>query len=450
MLVFLLKGVPSLCLNYCSTNLQIIMKVILYKVLGTFLTVLVLNCFFTSSLQAQVNDTKIVTITITSTDENGNQTIDKIEKTGKEASEEVIDQIVQEALKSNKSVDVEVEQTENLDGDKGITKTIEKYANREVEDGAMEIEIELDEEGNIKSEKIIEKEVRIIKIEGDSEEDIDIEEILEEHGVNKEDGERTQIRIIKKKEGEDIDVDQLLKEHGIDIKTTDGKQKKVKIIKKEMQEKGEGAMDRNTRMKGNKEEIHEEHTLIQITETPDEEVMIFQGDDGSRKIIKKKKGGEIQWTEREDVEAKLKKMGIVLPTPTPPAANYVNAVRSNKLIFMAGKGPSKPEGGYITGKVGRDLTEKEGYAAARLVGIAQLAALKAEIGDLNRVKRIVKVLGMVNATSDFTNHPEVVNGFSDFMVEVFGERGKHARAAVGMHSLPRNIAVEVEMIVEIE
>ena len=132
-----------------------------------------------------------------------------------------------------------------------------------------------------------------------------------------------------------------------------------------------------------------------------------------------------------DVEAKLKELGITLPEVSPPVANYVNAVQTGKLVFLAGKGPKQENGEYITGKVGADLTEEEGYAAARRTAIVQLSALKAEIGDLNRVKRIVKVLGMVNAVSDFTNHPEVINGFSDLMVEVFGDRGKHARAAVG-------------------
>ncbi len=151
------------------------------------------------------------------------------------------------------------------------------------------------------------------------------------------------------------------------------------------------------------------------------------------------------------VEDKLESMGIKLPEASAPVANYVNAVTTaDNLVFLAGKGPKQEDGTYITGKVGTDLTEEEGYAAARLVAINQLAALKAEIGQLDRVKRIVKVLGMVNAAPDFTNHPEVINGFSDFMVEVFGEKGKHARAAVGMGSLPRNIAVEIEMIVELE
>ncbi len=150
-----------------------------------------------------------------------------------------------------------------------------------------------------------------------------------------------------------------------------------------------------------------------------------------------------------DPEANLKKLGIELPPVSPPQANYVNAVQTGNLIFLAGKGPRKPNGEYIKGKVGVDLTEAEGAEAARLVAINQLAALKAELGDLNKVKRVVKVLGMVNCTSDFENQPEVINGFSNLIVEVFGERGKHARAAVGMYSLPRNIAVEIELIVEV-
>lgn len=154
--------------------------------------------------------------------------------------------------------------------------------------------------------------------------------------------------------------------------------------------------------------------------------------------------------QHSDIEAKLKELGIELPEVSPPAANYVNAVRTGNLVFMAGKGPKKSDGTYITGKVGEDLSIEEGYQAARQTAIVQLSALKAEIGDLNKVKRVVKVLGMVNATSDFTNHPEVINGFSDLIVEVFGDKGKHARAAVGMASLPRNIACEVEFIVEVE
>lgn len=151
-----------------------------------------------------------------------------------------------------------------------------------------------------------------------------------------------------------------------------------------------------------------------------------------------------------DPEARLRELGIELAVPSSPVANYVNAVRSGNLLFLAGKGPMQADGTYLTGKVGADLTQEQGYDAARLTAISQLAVLKAELGDLRKVRRIVKVLGMVNATPDFTNQPEVINGFSDLMVAVFGERGKHARAAVGMGSLPRNIAVEVELIVEVE
>ncbi len=150
-----------------------------------------------------------------------------------------------------------------------------------------------------------------------------------------------------------------------------------------------------------------------------------------------------------DVEERIKELGIDLPEPGAPVANYVNSVRTGNLVFMAGKGPKNADGTYVTGKVGVDLTIEEGYVAARKTAIQQLAVLKAEIGDLNKVVRIVKVLGMVNAEAGFTDQPEVINGFSDLMVEVFGIRGKHARAAVGMASLPRNIACEIELIVEV-
>ncbi len=151
-----------------------------------------------------------------------------------------------------------------------------------------------------------------------------------------------------------------------------------------------------------------------------------------------------------DVEQRLEELNIQLRDMPAPVANFVHAVKTGNLIFLAGKGPSKPEGGSVKGKIGVDLTVEEGYEAAKLVAIAQLSVLKQEVGDLNKVVRIVKVLGMVNADSSFTQHPAVINGFSDVMVEVFGERGKHARAAVGMGSLPSNIAVEIEMIVEIQ
>lgn len=149
-------------------------------------------------------------------------------------------------------------------------------------------------------------------------------------------------------------------------------------------------------------------------------------------------------------EEKLLQMGITLPATPNPAANYVNAVRTGNLIFLAGKGPGMPDGKYITGKVGVDLTVEQGYEAAKRVAINQLAVLKHELGDLGKVKRVVKVLGMINSAPDFTEHSKVMNGFSDMMVAVFGEAGKHARSSVGMCSLPFNIAVEVELIVEVE
>lgn len=148
-------------------------------------------------------------------------------------------------------------------------------------------------------------------------------------------------------------------------------------------------------------------------------------------------------------EANLSALGIVLKTPGTPVANYVHAVQSGNLLFLAGKGPKKDDGKNVVGKVGADLSLEEGNVAARWAAINQLAVLKAELGNLNKVKRIVKVKGMVNATPDFTDHSKVINGFSDLMVEVFGDRGKHARAAVGMGSLPGNMAVEVEMVVEV-
>ncbi|MCW5921329.1 MAG: RidA family protein [Saprospiraceae bacterium] len=147
-------------------------------------------------------------------------------------------------------------------------------------------------------------------------------------------------------------------------------------------------------------------------------------------------------------ESTLAALGITLPTPSAPVANYVKCVRTGNLLFLAGAGPMK-DGQYITGRLGADLSIEQGYQAARLTAINQLAVLKAELGDLRKVRRVVKVLGMVQCTPDFTNQPEVVNGFSDLMVEVFGERGKHARSAVGMSALPRGMAVEVELVVEV-
>ena len=152
----------------------------------------------------------------------------------------------------------------------------------------------------------------------------------------------------------------------------------------------------------------------------------------------------------QDAETRLKELQIQLPIVGKPIANYVNVVRSGNLLFLSGKGPSNAEGIYTIGKVGKDLTLEQGQAAARLTAINQLAVLKAELGDLNKIKRIVKVLGMVNCEADFKDHPKVINGFSNLLVEIFGEKGKHARSAVGMCSLPMNMAVEIELVVEVE
>jgi enamine deaminase RidA (YjgF/YER057c/UK114 family) len=149
-------------------------------------------------------------------------------------------------------------------------------------------------------------------------------------------------------------------------------------------------------------------------------------------------------------EEKLKQKGIVLPEVPSPIANYVNAVRTGNLLFLAGKGPLKADGKYVTGTLGKDLTIEQGYEAARLIALMQIAVLKKELGDLSKVKRIVKVLGLVNSTDDFADQPKVINGFSDLMVEIFGEKGKHARSAIGVNTLPMHIAVEVELVVEVE
>lgn len=151
----------------------------------------------------------------------------------------------------------------------------------------------------------------------------------------------------------------------------------------------------------------------------------------------------------DNFETKIEKLGIILDHPANPVANFVPAVTSGKLIFLSGQGPMKNDGSYMKGKLGKDLSIDEGYEAAKLVCIQLLAALKKQIGDLNKVKKIVKVLGLVNADLGFENHPNVINGCSDLLVEIFGDYGKHARSAIGVGSLPFQIPVEIEMIVEI-
>jgi enamine deaminase RidA (YjgF/YER057c/UK114 family) len=151
-----------------------------------------------------------------------------------------------------------------------------------------------------------------------------------------------------------------------------------------------------------------------------------------------------------DPETRIKELGINLRARGGTSSgSFIGAVRVGNLVYLSGQGPLV-DGKYIIGKVGKDLNFEEAKNAARLTGISMLEALKANVGNLNNVKRIVKVLGMVNAVPEFDNHSQVINGFSDLMVEVFGENGKHARSAIGLGSLPRNIPVEVEMIVEMK
>lgn len=149
-------------------------------------------------------------------------------------------------------------------------------------------------------------------------------------------------------------------------------------------------------------------------------------------------------------EEKIAALGWALPKPSQAIANYVPAVRSGQLVFLAGQIPRDAAGQVITGKLGQDCPEEKAIAAARTCALQLLAALKAEIGDLRRVRRIVRVGGFVNCTADYTAQPKIINGASDLLVAVFGDRGKHARAAVGTSSLPLGAAVEVELIAEVE
>lgn len=148
-------------------------------------------------------------------------------------------------------------------------------------------------------------------------------------------------------------------------------------------------------------------------------------------------------------EQKLAELGISLPELPQPAGTYVPYVIAGNLLFVSGNGPRLANGEYAHGKVGRDVTVEQAYGHARLVGITLLAIVRAALGSLDRVKRVVKLLGMVNAVPEFTEQPRVINGCSDLFVEVFGEAGRHARSAVGMGSLPFQITVEIEAIFEI-
>ena len=156
--------------------------------------------------------------------------------------------------------------------------------------------------------------------------------------------------------------------------------------------------------------------------------------------------------EQPSAEQQLIQRGIVLPAAWKDEANRVRALRSGIHVFMSGHGPLDPatSAPLVTGKLGRELSIEAGYAAARLAGLACLGTLRGHLGNLDRVTRVVRVLGFINCAPGFNTPSNVLHGFSDLMVAVFGEKGKHARSAVGMYALPSNIAVEVEMIVELE
>src|SRR6185369_8393477 len=154
-----------------------------------------------------------------------------------------------------------------------------------------------------------------------------------------------------------------------------------------------------------------------------------------------------------EVEKKLAALGLALPPIPTPIANYVPAVRTGNLVFISGHGPVMITDGnvsYIRFKFGLDLTVEQGYEAAKVVMLNMLQSLKGVVGDLDKVRRIVKLLGFVNCTEDFPDQPKVINGASDLLVELYGERGRHARSAVGMYQLPFGIAVEIEMVVEVD
>jgi enamine deaminase RidA (YjgF/YER057c/UK114 family) len=199
--------------------------------------------------------------------------------------------------------------------------------------------------------------------------------------------------------------------------------------------------------------------FVFVASQNDDKVQIFSFDDATGKLTNTNQDMKINAPVclafsndpmEVNPEERIKKLNITLIPVVPPIANYVKQVQVGKLVYISGHGPDKPGGGQMYGHLGKDVTIEEGAAAARLTGISMLSTLKSYIGDLNKVKRIVKVLGLVNSDPAFVQQPAVMNGFSNLMVEVFGERGKHARSALGVAALPNNISVEIEMIVELK
>jgi enamine deaminase RidA (YjgF/YER057c/UK114 family) len=145
-------------------------------------------------------------------------------------------------------------------------------------------------------------------------------------------------------------------------------------------------------------------------------------------------------------EQRLEQLGLTLPPLSTPVANYVPYRLAGNLLYLSGQGPKRPDGSYRVGRLGRDISVEEAYQEARLTGLGLLAAAKAALGSLDRIEAVLKLLGMVNAEPDFADHPKVINGCSDLLVDVLGEAGRHARSAVGMGSLPNRMAVEIEAI----
>ena len=349
------------------------------------IAVLFLGLNLTATAQAEIKESKKVTIITKKIDKDGKEIVETRVMEGDDIDDAEIDALIEKAKKEAKEIDVRIEKEEK----------------------------------------------RIIKKKGKGEKNIWIEKDGEK--INLDDMEGENIMIFKTDDGKVIKMDgkELHEEHVvIDKSGSDRKAKKeVKVVTVTVDENGDTNIQERVVEQG--KQADEE---MEVTVTVDE--------NGNTKIIKKRK-------QVEDIEGKLEKMGIKLPVLGVPVANYVHAVTSNNLVFLAGKGPRKDDGKNIVGKLGKDLTVEQGYEAAKWAGINLLAALKGEIGDLNRVVRIVKVKGMVNAVPEFTDHSKVINGFSDLMVAVFGDKGKHARAAVGMNSLPGNMAVEIEVVVEI-
>lgn len=411
---------------------------------------LLLGINFTAQAQEEVKESKKITIITKKIDKDGKEIVEKQIIEGDEAMDVDIDELIEKAKKDAKEINVDIEQEEER-----MTKTKGK--------GSKTVTIVTKKKGK-DGKEMVQKRVMM----GDDMDDAEIQAMIEK--AKKEGGEvevrveQEEMRVIKKKgdgekniwiekDGTKIDLDNMEGENVMIFKTDDGKV--IKMEGEELHEehiiikKGEGNKKGGKEMKvvtvtvdENGETKIQEKVIENNTQEEEMEVTVTVDEDGNTKIIKKRK-------KVEDIEGKLEKMGIKLPVLGAPVANYVHAVTSNNWVFLAGKGPRKEDGKNIVGKLGKDLTVEQGYEAAKWAGINLLAALKGEIGDLNRVVRIVKVKGMVNAVPEFTDHSKVINGFSDLMVAVFGDKGKHARAAVGMSSLPGNMAVEIELVVEI-